>query len=85
MKDLLIELVRFILAISCAVLIFLTAVAFLPSNEPIVIDSGQRIRSIEDLKRAMRFHGIQIAKQDEDGVWYFVRDNKKCKVFKECE
>lgn len=85
MKDLLIELVRFILAISCAVLIFLTAVAFIPTNKPIVIDSGQRIRSVAELRKAHAYHGINYSRQDEDGVWYFVRDGQKCKVFKEGE
>jgi len=35
----------------------------------------------EELRNAMRFHGILIAKQDENREWYFVRDGKRCPLF----
>ena len=32
----------------------------------------------EELRNAMRFHGILIAKQDENLEWHFMRDGKRC-------
>ncbi|WAC07479.1 MAG: hypothetical protein OS130_14865 [Thermodesulfobacteriota bacterium] len=35
----------------------------------------------EELRNAMRFHGILIAKQDENHEWYFMREGKRCPLF----
>jgi hypothetical protein len=35
----------------------------------------------EELRKAMRFHGILVAKQDENHEWYFVRGGKRCPLF----
>ena len=40
-------------------------------------------RSEAELKRAMRYHGVLSAQENEKGEWCFVRDGKRCKVFGE--
>jgi hypothetical protein len=35
----------------------------------------------EELRNAMRFHGILVAKQDENYEWYFMRQGKRCPLF----
>jgi hypothetical protein len=35
----------------------------------------------EELRNAMRFHGILFAKQDENHEWYFDRNGKRCPLF----
>ncbi len=35
----------------------------------------------EELRNAMRFHGILFAKQDENHEWYFMREGKRCPLF----
>ena len=35
----------------------------------------------QELRNAMRFHGILIARQDENHEWYFIRDGKRCPLF----
>jgi hypothetical protein len=35
----------------------------------------------EELKGAMRYHGILYAEMDKNGEWYFVRDGKRCRLF----
>jgi hypothetical protein len=38
-------------------------------------------RTREELRNAMRFHGILVAKQDENHEWYFMREGKRCPLF----
>ena len=35
----------------------------------------------EELRNAMRFHGIIVAQQDENHEWYFMREGKRCPLF----
>jgi hypothetical protein len=35
----------------------------------------------EELRKAMRYHGILFAKKDDSGEWYFLRDGKHCRLF----
>jgi len=37
--------------------------------------------SEEDLRKAMRHHGILFAEQGEDGDWYFHRNGKQYRLF----
>jgi hypothetical protein len=46
------------------------------------ISSGHREYSCAELQRAMKYHGIFSAKQDENYEWYFIRKGKKVYLFK---
>jgi len=35
----------------------------------------------DELREAMRYHGILFAEQDETGEWIFIRDGKRCRLF----
>lgn len=35
----------------------------------------------DELRHAMKYHGILFAQQDEEGDWYFLRDGKRCCLF----
>lgn len=37
--------------------------------------------SVEELRQAMRYHGVLFAEQDESGEWYFRREGKRCRLF----
>jgi len=46
-----------------------------------VISPGYWEPTIEDLRKAMRYHGIFFARENENHEWYFVRDGKRCRLF----
>jgi secreted PhoX family phosphatase len=49
--------------------------------EEIKVIQGSPEPSREELKEAMRYHGILYAEMDKNGEWYFVRDGKRCRLF----
>jgi len=49
-------------------------------NRP-VVQQGYPEPTIEELRAAMRFHGIFVAEQDENREWYFVRAGKNINLF----
>lgn len=52
------------------------------SNDIKVADSEHKEPTREELRKAMRYHGILIAMQDEKNhEWYFIRDGKRCSLF----
>lgn len=67
--------------IKYAVLFFIVSLSACTGREATVQPSGMREPSSEELKVAMRYHGIQFAEQDENGEWYFYRDGKRCRLF----
>lgn len=50
-------------------------------NKPVAQPSPFKKRSIEELRKAHRYHGIIGGYQKEDRIWYFKRDNKECRMF----
>jgi len=49
----------------------------------IVISSGEnvtKLNDVADLKRRMKFHGCLCCQKDLEGVWWFYRDGKLCKL-----
>jgi hypothetical protein len=63
-------------------LIFFLITTFACSNnDSIVTSSFIEEPTQEELRAAMRFHGILVAKQDENYEWYFIRDGKRCPLF----
>ncbi|WAC06598.1 MAG: hypothetical protein OS130_10065 [Thermodesulfobacteriota bacterium] len=46
-----------------------------------VIPCGYWEPTRDDLRKAMRYHGILIAQEDEDHQWFFIRDGKRCRLF----
>jgi len=48
-----------------------------------VVDSPYQNHTIEQLKAAHRYHGILFSKQNKNREWYFMRNGKKCFLFKE--
>jgi len=63
-------------------LIILLITTFACSNhESKVSLSNSEEPTREELRDAMRFHGILVAKQDENREWYFVREGKRCPLF----
>ena len=52
------------------------------SNGDITVKpSDYREPAREDLRKAMRYHGILFAKQDYNREWYFIRKGKRCRLF----
>jgi len=49
-------------------------------NEPRVIKPLFPIVSKTDLRRAHQYHGINYARQDDAGRWFFMRDGKKMQI-----
>jgi hypothetical protein len=63
-------------------LIILLITTFACSNpESKVSLSNSEEPTREELRNAMRFHGILVAKQDENYKWYFMREGKRCPLF----
>lgn len=63
-------------------LIILLITTFACSNhESKVSLSNPEEPTREELRNAMRFHGILVAKQDENHEWYFMREGKRCPLF----
>ena len=49
-------------------------------NEPRVIKPLFSQVSRENLRRSHKYHGINYARQDNTGSWFFMRDGQKCKL-----
>ena len=50
--------------------------------EPKVVEGPNEHRTKQELKKAMRYHGVQWSLQDEvDGKWCFWRNDKKIYLF----
>jgi len=65
-------------------LIFLTIVAC--SNSNIKVTSYKQTEPTrQELRKAMRHHGVLFAQQDDNGEWYFLRDGKRCRLFASLE
>ena len=47
--------------------------------------SGYKEPTKEELRKAMRYHGILFAEQDNRGEWYFIRNGKRCWLFAHLE
>ena len=61
-------------------LIFLITVAC--SNAEITVKSSDyKEPTRQELRKAMGYHGILFAEQDDNGKWYFTRDGKRCRLF----
>ena len=41
----------------------------------------ENYRTEQELRKAMRYHGILITKQDKKYEWHFYRDGQKCRLF----
>ena len=66
---------RYLLAI-----LLLTTIAC--SNSSIkAIPSEVKEPTREEIKLAMRYHGVLFAQQDDKGEWYFSRNGKRCRLF----
>lgn len=52
-------------------------------HEPLALQPRFKQASRQQLRKAMHYHGILFAQQDDKGEWYFVRDGERCKLFKE--
>lgn len=61
--------------------LFLCAISACSQGEAVVYSGKADMPSREELRRAMRYHGIMSAERDEDGQWYFLRDGKRCALF----
>lgn len=61
--------------------LFLCAVSACSEGEAIVYSDVVKVPSRDELRRAMRYHGVMSAQRDEDGQWYFIRDGKRCQLF----
>jgi len=60
--------------------IFLTIAAC--SNSNITVTSSRPIEPTrQELRKAMRHHGVLFAQQDDNGEWYFMRNGKRCRLF----
>jgi len=35
----------------------------------------------QELRKAMRYHGITFAEQDDNREWVFIRSGKRCRLF----
>jgi hypothetical protein len=56
------------------------------SKEDIKVkSSGYKEPTKEELRKAMRYHGILFAEQDDKGEWYFIRNGKRCRLFAHLE
>ncbi|MBU0907200.1 MAG: hypothetical protein KKE05_03525 [Nanoarchaeota archaeon] len=78
------KFIQFIGGLLFLVIMVIIVWCFLEMIAPLdakVIDPGYKNRSVEELKSSMRYHGILIAKQDENHAWYFMRDGKRCSLF----
>lgn len=54
----------------------------LVTDPPIIVAGNMDERSIKELKKAHRYHGVLWSYQDEkDGQWYFHRDGHRIKLF----
>jgi len=46
-----------------------------------VVPCGYWEPTCAELRKAMRYHGILFAQEDEKHEWYFMRDGKRCRLF----
>ena len=63
------------------ILLLFLFIAACSSSEATVQSIGFEEPTREELKVAMRYHGVRFAEQDNDGEWYFYRDGKRCRLF----
>ena len=63
-------------------LLLILALPVASHQEP---EEGEMIARVapEIIKRAHRYHGIQVSVMDSKGRFYFWRDGKRCKLFTE--
>jgi len=62
------------------ILLFLLVAACSSSN--ITVNPSARVEPTrQELRKAMRHHGILFAQEDDNGEWYFIRDGKRCRLF----
>jgi len=64
---------------TCLLLLF--AITACSSGEARVQSVGFEEPTREELKHAMRYHGVVFAEQGNDGEWYFYRDGQRCRLF----
>lgn len=51
-------------------------------HRPVAYPSCEREKSVKELRKEMKRHGVLWCCQDGDGVWYFVnKANKVCLMF----
>lgn len=63
--------------------LFICAVSACSQGEAIIYsDDATVVPSREELRRAMQYHGVQSAQRDDDGHWYFIRNGKRCPLFR---
>jgi hypothetical protein len=56
------------------------------SNANITVTASKEIEPTrQELRKAMRHHGVLFAQQDDKGEWYFVRNGKRCRLFSRVE
>jgi len=58
--------------------------AFYASKKVVIIENPYKeyLKSNKDIKRAMRYHGIQFAEYDCDKhEWFFIRKGDRCNLF----
>ena len=63
------------------VVLLLLLIAACSSGERTVKPSDYPEPTQEELKQAMRYHGITYAEQDSNGEWIFYRDGQRCRLF----
>lgn len=66
-------------------LFMLLLIAACSNNDTIVRPPNYREPTREELRKAMRYHGVFFAEQDDDREWYFVRNGKRCRLFAHLE
>jgi len=62
------------------VFLFLLVVACSNQNAEVVPSKFEEATR-EELRQAMRYHGILFAERDDTGEWYFLRQGKRCRLF----
>jgi hypothetical protein len=63
------------------ILLFFLFIAACSSSDATVQNIGFEEPTREELKVAMRYHGVRFAEQDNNGEWYFYRDGQRCRLF----
>lgn len=63
------------------VLVLILFLAACSNNEKTVQPSSHQEPTREELKDAMKYHGVQYAEEGDNGEWYFYRNGKRCRLF----
>jgi len=65
----------------CSFLLLMVFFCACSNNEVSVQSSSYVEPTREELKSAMKYHGVCYAEQDDTGEWYFYRDGNRYRLF----